>query len=168
MEKEKGMSLPPGSGEWLTLLKKLPKQNNMESCQYKLKVYEDLMSVPDDYLMWEEMDDYLDRVDYRDEFVESMMDIKTDIMATDSCGYRILMDSIQRDEHCRVIWFGFLKRRIMDLKLAIEYFKLEKIEDNPGLKIDLVENYNAPVDKSYLENSEFKSKEYNRKNINDN
>ena len=62
----------------------------------------------------------------------------------------------------------------MDLKLAIKYFKsleLEKIEDHPGLKneevVDLVENYNNPVDKHYLENSELVSNEFNR-NLNDN
>ena len=35
--------------DWLPSLKKLPEQNSLKSCQYKLKVYETILSVPDEY-----------------------------------------------------------------------------------------------------------------------
>ena len=102
MEEEKTMSLPPSSEEWLSLLKKLqkeelfedpdkgwiflleelPEQNNLESCQYKLKVYETIMSVPEDYLgTFEHLQHYyLQKVSHRDEFVTAIEYLLDDLL----------------------------------------------------------------------------------------
>ena len=121
MEKEKGMSPPPGSEEWLYLHKNLPEQNNMESCQYKLKVCEDLMNLKgfDDT----DVEEYLDKMDYQDEFFELLIDAEN---AFDV--------EFQRDEYYR-LWFLFLKQSIKELKYTIEYLKVQELKKATDLKL---------------------------------
>ena len=73
MEKEKAADLPPDFEHQLILHKDLYDQNDMESCQYKLKVCRDLMNLRgfEDPAI---KDDYLDRLDDRDDFFAFMIE----------------------------------------------------------------------------------------------
>ena len=112
MEKEKAIGLPPDVKDSLTLHKNLPEQNGINSCQYKLMVCEELMVRKgfDDT----EVKDYLDEMDYQDEFFNLMRDVE-----------HKWCEDLQRDEYYR-LWFWFLKQSIKDLKYTIEYLKFQE------------------------------------------
>ena len=115
--------------EWLLMLK-LPEQNNMESCRYKLKAYKTIMSVPADYVPWnyEYLQlGYLEEVSHRDEFVEAMEYLLQDLLDHRNYG---LFSTKDGDKFFKEIWFGFLKQRIRDLENIIKHH----LESHPGLK----------------------------------
>ena len=166
MEKEKAIGLPPDVIDSLTLHKNLPEQNDIKSCQYKLKVCEELMVLKgfDDT----DVEEYLAKMDHQDEFFNTMIDAENEFN-----------EDLQRDEYYR-LWFWFLKQSIEELKYTIEYFKVQElkkatdlkllelkktIENHPGLGnenlVELVENHSAIVNANCLEISELVRTEYN-------
>ena len=112
MEEEKAIGLPPEVRDSLILHKNLPEQNDIKSCQYKLKVCEELMVLKG--FDGTDVEEYLDRMDYQDEFFNLMRDVE-----------HKWCEDLQRDEYYR-LWFWFLKQSIKDLKYTIEYLKFQE------------------------------------------
>ena len=141
MEKEKDMSPPPGFREGLYLHKNLPGENNLESCQHKVKVCEALVNLRrfDDT----DVDKYLDRVDHQDEFFKSII------------AYReVIRKNYQRAGNNKH-WLEFLKLSIRDLYATVGYFQYLKAKEKRRLNKEklssIVALFNDLVDEHRLE-----------------
>ena len=120
MEKEKDMSPPPGFGERFYLHKNLLEENNLESCQHKIKVCEALVNLRrfDDT----DVDKYLDRVDHQDEFFKSIIAYREFVLKN----YQ--RAGINKD------WEEFLKLSLRDLEFTIMLLKFEAIKERKKRK----------------------------------